>query len=166
MRTLPAGPAYIELCIRISTSELGTPFYTEQPAGSQWCLLQRGSTVFNYLSFPGNLRFASSKLSLYHSLPRPQHGQVLHGAQWVGGQSPRSALRQQTTPLQLVSITALDAQLLLTHQLAILCIESLSVSCSVGSVGASITCVCELCHGSYILLITHSTLQSILQYFL
>ena len=29
-----------------STSELGTPHYTGQPAGSQWCPLYRGSTVY------------------------------------------------------------------------------------------------------------------------
>ena len=32
----------------ISTSELGTPLYTGQPAGSQWCPLLTGSTVYTH----------------------------------------------------------------------------------------------------------------------
>ena len=32
-------PNHIELCTNLRTSELGTPLYTGQPAGSQWCPL-------------------------------------------------------------------------------------------------------------------------------
>ena len=35
--------------VYISTSELGTPLYTGQPAGSQWCPLLTGSTVYTHL---------------------------------------------------------------------------------------------------------------------
>ena len=34
-----------------SDSELGTPLYTGQPAGSQWCPLQRGATVYRTASW-------------------------------------------------------------------------------------------------------------------
>ena len=51
MRTLSASQPHT--AVYQSTSELRTPLYTGQPAGSQWCTLQRGSTV--------NIEYAKSE---------------------------------------------------------------------------------------------------------
>ena len=45
MRTLLSWPNNIDLYTYKSTSKLEIPLYTGQPAGSQWCPLQRVSTV-------------------------------------------------------------------------------------------------------------------------
>ena len=44
-------PNYVHRAVYKSTSELGTPLYTGQPAGSQWVPLQRGSTVIRAVQY-------------------------------------------------------------------------------------------------------------------